>query len=85
MGLILSDLGKYLIRVRVGGDVEVDDQPHGAAVGVQRIHVVHVVNTAHLHLDGSGYRLFDGFGIGTDVRGVNLNLRGYNFRELRNG
>ena len=52
---------------------------------VQRVHVVHVVDAAHLLLDGRGHGLLDGLRIGADVGRANLHFRRRDRRELRNG
>ena len=63
------------IRVRIGLDVVVDNEPHySIRSGIQRIHVVHIVNAAHLLLDWRCHGLLDGLCIGADIRGDNLNL-----------
>ena len=57
--LILPYLREHLVYIRIGCDVKGDNQPHDPDVGVQGKHVIHVVHTAQLLLDGGGDRLFD--------------------------
>ena len=49
--------------------------------GVQRIHVVHVVDAAHLLLDGSGDRLLDGLRVRAHVDRLEPELRAGRCRE----
>ena len=51
----IAQLGQNVVNVRVGRQIEVDEQPHQAVVRVDRIHVVHVVHAAHLLFDGRGH------------------------------
>ena len=85
--LRLAALGENQIRVGIRGHVEIDDHPHlPVGGGVERIHVVHVVDAAHLLLDRSSDRLLDGLGVGPDVdcrRTWNLGRR--NGGELGDG
>ena len=85
LGLVLPHLGEDQVRVRVGLDIEVDEDPHRAVTGVDGIHVVHVVHAADLLLDGGGDGLLDRFCIGAGIGGGELNLRGNDIRELGNG
>ena len=49
-------------------DVEIDDHPHlPVGRGVERVHVVHVVDAAHLLLDGRGHRLLDRLRVRADI------------------
>ena len=74
------------IRVGVRIHVEIDDHSHLAVGGgVQRIHVVHVVDAAHLLFDGRGHRLLDGLSVRADIDRRDLNLRRRDSRELRDG
>ena len=73
------------IGVGIGLDVEVDGEFGLPVIGVQRIHVFHVVHAAHHLLDGSGDGLVQRHGIGTGVGGGDLNLRIGDIRELRGG
>ena len=56
-GLALAHLHQQLVGVGVGLDVEIDRQLGLAVVGVDRVHVVHVVHARHLLLDGRGHGL----------------------------
>ncbi len=47
-----------------------------------RVHVVHVVHSTHLLLDGSGNRLFEGLSISANVGGNYLNFRRCDVRKL---
>src|SRR5262249_11566029 len=68
--------GENEIGVGIGLDVVVDDEAHAAiGCGVERIHIVHVVDAAHLLLDGRGNSLFDGARVGPDIGGDDLNFR----------
>src|SRR5207245_9033003 len=74
------------IGVRVRLDVVVHDQSHYSIGGrVQRIHVVHIVDPAHLLFDRGCDGLLDGLRIGADVRGDYLNLRRDDIRKLGHG
>ena len=59
-GLRLSGLGENQIVIGIGFYIEVHNQKRLRVSGcVQRIHVVHVVHSAHLLFDRSGNRLFE--------------------------
>ncbi len=47
---------------------------HLPAIGVDRVHVVHVVDAAHLLFDRSGHGLFNGSRIGPGITGGNNGL-----------
>ena len=51
--------------------------------GVERIHVVHVVDAAHLLLDRRGYGLFHGLSVGSRVYGRYLNFGRRDLRKQR--
>ena len=53
--------------------------------GVERIHVVHVVDAAHLLFDRSGHRLFDGLSVGARVHRCYLNFGRRDLRKQRHG
>ena len=63
-------------------DIEVHRQLQRAVVGVEGIHVFHVVHAGHLLLDGHGHGLLDGEGIRAGVGGVHLDLRVGDVGEL---
>ena len=65
-------LGKYRIQVRVGARFEGNLDSHGAIVGVDGLHVDHVVDTVDFLLQRRRYRLFDTHRVGTGVGGSNL-------------
>ena len=74
-----------LIDVRVRIDVKRDGQCHGAVVRICRLHVEHVVDTAHLLFERSRNRLFDGHSIGAGVSRVNDDLRWHDVGKLGYG
>jgi hypothetical protein len=82
LGLALAHLGEQLVGVGVGAEGEVDVQGRLAVVGVDRVHVVHVVDAGHLLLDRGGHRLFDGQRVGAGVGALDLDLRRNDVREL---
>ena len=81
--LRLPHLGKNLIRRRLGIRAEDHVQIHDAGVGIDRIHVFHALDAAHLLFDGRGYGLLDRKGVRTHVSRRHLNLRGNDVRILR--
>ena len=82
-GLRFAALRENQVRIGVRGNVEIDDQPHlPVGGGVEGIHVVHVVDAAHLLLDGSGHRLLDGLGVRANVGCGDLNFGRRNRGEL---
>ena len=83
--LALPHLRENLVGVRIGLDVEIHRQLHRAVVGVQGIHVFHVVHAGHLLLDGRGHRLFNGGGVRARIGGVHLDLRIGDVGKLRDG
>src|SRR5436309_2738751 len=75
-GLRVSQVGEDLVDARVGGDVEIDPQLHLAAGAlVERVHVQHLVDAAHLLLDRRGHRLLERHGIGARIPRGQQNLR----------
>ena len=85
-GLRFTALRQDQIRVGIRIHVEIDDHSHLAVGGgIERIHVVHVVDAAHLLFDGRGHGLFDGLGVGADIDGRDLNLRRRDGGELGDG
>jgi len=74
LGLAFAHLGEQLVGVGVGAQCEVDVQRGLAVIGIDRIHVVHVVDAGHLLLDRGGHRLFDGQRVGAGVGAADLNL-----------
>ncbi len=84
--LRFAHLGEHQIGVGIGLHVEVDDHGHlPVARGVERVHVVQVVDAAHLLLDGRGDGLLDGLRVGADIVRANLHFRRRDRRELRDG
>ena len=77
------ELRQHVIDVRVGCDVEIDDQSNVATVRVDRVHVVHVVDAAHLLLDRRRDRLLDRQRVRAGVVRLHLNLRRRDLRILR--
>ena len=74
--LRLPGLGKDEIGVRVRLHIEIYDQSGLHIPGHhQRVHVVHVVHSAHLLLDRSGNRLLEGLRIRPDIGGEHLDFR----------
>jgi len=84
-GLALAHLGQDLIGVGVRFHVEIDIERHLTVVGVDGIHVVHVVNARHLLLNGRCHGLFDGHRVSPRVRGFHLDFGGNDIGELSDG
>src|SRR5262245_41171467 len=63
--------------------MKVDDQSNLAAVGVERVHVVHVVDAAHLLLDWRRDRLLNRQRISARVVRLHLDFRWRDLRILR--
>ncbi len=84
--LRFAHLREHEIGVRVALHVEIHDHGHLAiARGVQRVHVVEVVDAAHLLLDGSSDGLLDSLRVRADIVRANLDFGRSNLRELRDG
>ena len=67
-GLRLAHLRQHQVGVRIGLHVEIHDHGHlPVARRVERVHVVQVVDAAHLLLDRRGHGLLDGLRVGADV------------------
>ena len=84
-GLRLPHLRENLIRRRLGIRAEDHIQVHDAGVGIDRIHVFHALDAAHLLLDGRGNGLLDREGVGAHISCRYLNLRRNDVRILRDG
>ncbi len=80
----VAQLGQHVVNVRVGLQIEVDEHSHQAVVGVDRIHVVHVIHPAHLLFDGSGNRLLNRLRVGAYIVGLDKDLGRNNLGELGN-
>ena len=79
----LAGLSENQIGVGIGLYIEVHNQGRvRVGGGVEGIHVVHVVDAAHLLFDGSGNGLLEGLRVRTDVGGQHLNLRRSDVGEL---
>ena len=85
LGLRIAQLSEHVVDIRVGLDIEVHVHAHQAIVGVDRIHVVHVIHAAHLLLNGRGNRLFDGLRVGSDVIRLNKDFGRDDFGKLSDG
>jgi len=57
LGLVDAQLGKNLVDIGVGLDVEIHEQLNDAIVGADRVHIDHVVDAIHLLLNRRRYRL----------------------------
>ena len=83
--LRLARLGKDQVGVRIRLDVKIHDQRSvRVSGGVERVHVVHVVDAGHLLFDRGGNRLLECLCIRADVSSQYLNLWRGNIGELRN-
>jgi hypothetical protein len=82
--LCLPQLRQHEIGIRIGLHVVVHNQTH-QPIGrrVQRIHVVHVVDAAHLLLDRRRDRLLDSFCVRAHIGCENLNFWRNDVRKLR--
>ena len=69
LGLVDAQLGKNLVDIGVGLDVEIHEQLNDAIVGADRVHIDHVVDAIHLLLNRRRYRLGHGLGICAGVGG----------------
>jgi hypothetical protein len=76
-------LRQNLIDIRIRLHPKIDNDRRLPGVGVDRIHVVHVVDAADLLLEWSGNRLLDGLCVRTRIRGRHLYFRRNDIRELR--
>ena len=76
-------LREDLVGVRIGADVEDDMQLHHAVVGVDGVHVAHVVDAAHLLLDRRRHGLLDRERVGADIVGLHHDLGRHDVRILR--
>jgi len=85
IGLTLPYLSEHLVDVRVGLDVEVGVQLQFAVIGIERIHVIQVVDAAHLLFDGGRNGLLYRLRVRADIRGVDDYFRGHNVGVLGNG
>ena len=83
--LSLPHLRENLIRRRLGVRAEDHIQVHDAGVGIDRIHVFHALDAAHLLLDGRGNGLLDREGVSAHISRRHLNLRRNDVRILRDG
>ena len=73
-----------MIDVGVSFEIEVHKHAHQSIIGVDRVHVVHVVNAAHLLFDGRGHRLLDGLRVRSDIVCLNEDFGRNDFGKLRN-
>ena len=80
-----AELREDLIDVGVGLDVEVDVERGLAVVGVDGLHVDHVVDAVHLLFERRGDGLLECFGVGAGVGGLDLDLGRNDVGVLRDG
>ena len=80
-----TELREDLIGVRVGLNVEVDVEGGLAVVGVDRLHVEHVVDAVHLLFERRGDGLLQCFCVGAGIGGLNLDLGWNDVGVLRDG
>ena len=73
-GLIFTELGQHLIDVGVGLDIKIDAHTHDSVIGADGVHVIHVVHSAHLFLDGGGDGFGEGLGVAAEVSGLDADL-----------
>jgi hypothetical protein len=75
-----------LVRVRIRLHVEIHDHGHPTiGRGIQRVHVVHVIDAAHLLFDWRCDGLLQRLRIRPDVCCLNLNFRWGDVGELGDG
>src|SRR5256884_5141260 len=85
-GLRVPHVHEHLVDVRIGSEVEAHSEIQLVAAGLAgRVHVEHVVHTAHLLLDGRGHRLFERHRVGARVVRGQQHLGRGDVRVLREG
>ncbi|OPY87336.1 MAG: hypothetical protein A4E71_01077 [Smithella sp. PtaU1.Bin162] len=84
MSLPLAKLGENLINIRIALHIEIDIESHHAARRIHGIHVIQIINTAHLLFDRCGDGFFEGLGVSTGISGFHPDFRGNNIGKTFN-
>jgi hypothetical protein len=77
-----AHLGEDLVGVGLRVNAEIHSQRHLTVAGVQRVHIVHVVDPRHLLFNGGRHGLRDCLGISASEVADDLDLRVGNTGEL---